>query len=102
MTEDGGGTFRFQKLEIWKKAIKIGHKLLDVADILEARKLYRFAEQVRGERMIDRIQESGVRIQNDNWLHPKSKRNLASKEGSKLYAPCSKLMAPRPMLSAPS
>ena len=48
MTEDGGGTFRFQKLEIWKKAIKIGHKLLDVAGILEARKLYRFAEQVRG------------------------------------------------------
>ena len=42
------GTFRFQKLEIWKKAIEIGHKLLDVADILEKRKLYRFAEQVRG------------------------------------------------------
>ena len=42
------GTFRFQKLEIWKKAIKIGHKLLDVADILEERKLYRFTEQVRG------------------------------------------------------
>ena len=42
------GTFRFQKLEIWKKAIEIGHKLLDVADILEKRKLYRFAEQIRG------------------------------------------------------
>ena len=42
------GTFRFQKLEIWKKAIEIGHRLLDVADILEDRKLYRFAEQVRG------------------------------------------------------
>ena len=48
MTEDGGGTFRFQKLEIWKKAIEIGNKLLDVADILEKRKLYRFAEQIRG------------------------------------------------------
>ena len=42
------GTFRFQKLEIWKKAIEIGHELLDVADQLEKRKLYRFAEQVRG------------------------------------------------------
>jgi len=41
-------TFRFQKLEIWKKAKDIGHKLLDVADQLEKRKLYRFAEQVRG------------------------------------------------------
>ena len=48
MTEDAAGTFRFQKLEIWKKAIEIGHKLLDVADILEKRKLYRFAEQIRG------------------------------------------------------
>ena len=47
-TEDGGGTFRFQKLEIWKKAIQIGHKLLDVGDDLEKRKLYRFAEQIRG------------------------------------------------------
>ena len=42
------GTFRFQKLGIWKKAIDIGHELLDVADQLEKRKLYRFAEQVRG------------------------------------------------------
>ena len=42
------GTFRFQKLEIWKKAIEIGHELLEVADHLEKRKLYRFAEQVRG------------------------------------------------------
>ena len=48
MIGDDIGTFRFQKLEIWKKAIEIGHKLLDVADILEAKKLYRFAEQVRG------------------------------------------------------
>ena len=65
MTGNAAGTFRFQKLEIWKKAIEIGHKLLDVADILEKRKLYRFAEQVRGERMRDRIQESGVRSQNE-------------------------------------
>ena len=40
--------FRFQDLEIWKKAIEIGDKLLDIADELESRKLYRFAEQVRG------------------------------------------------------
>lgn len=48
MTGDYAGTFRFQNFEIWKKAIKIGYKLLDVADTLEKRKLYRFAEQVRG------------------------------------------------------
>lgn len=40
--------FRFQELEIWKKAIDIGNRLLDIADELEKRKLYRFAEQVRG------------------------------------------------------
>jgi four helix bundle protein len=43
-----GGLFRFQDLEIWKKAVEIGNKLLDIADDLENRKLYRFAEQVRG------------------------------------------------------
>ena len=40
--------FIFQGLEIWKKAINIGDKLLDIADELEKRKLYRFAEQIRG------------------------------------------------------
>ena len=42
------GLFRFQDLEIWKKAVEIGNKLLDIADDLEKKKLYRFAEQVRG------------------------------------------------------
>jgi len=40
--------FRFQDLEIWKKAVEIGDKLLDIADELEEKKLYRFAEQIRG------------------------------------------------------
>ncbi len=40
--------FRFREFDIWKKAIDIGDKLLDIADELENRKWYRFAEQVRG------------------------------------------------------
>ena len=40
--------FRFQDLDIWKKAIEIGDKLLDIADDLEKKRLYRFAEQIRG------------------------------------------------------
>ncbi|MBW2076418.1 MAG: four helix bundle protein [Deltaproteobacteria bacterium] len=40
--------FRFQDLEIWKKVVEIGDKLLDIADDLEKRKLYRFAEQISG------------------------------------------------------
>jgi len=43
-----GKLFRFQDFEIWEKAIEIGNKLLDIADDLEKRRLYRFAEQVRG------------------------------------------------------
>ena len=40
--------FRFQSLEIWKKAIEIGDQLLDIADQLEEKRQYRFAEQLRG------------------------------------------------------
>jgi four helix bundle protein len=43
--------FRFQDLIIWQEAIKIADKLFDIADILEKRKLYRFADQLRGAGM---------------------------------------------------
>ena len=40
--------FRFEDLEIWKLAIEIAEILFDIADSLEQRRLYRFAEQLRG------------------------------------------------------
>ena len=40
--------FRFQDLEIWRLAIELTDRLFDIADRLEERHLYRFAEQVRG------------------------------------------------------
>ena len=43
--------FRFQDLIIWQKSIDIGDKLLDIADELSKKKLYRFAEQLRGSAM---------------------------------------------------
>ncbi len=43
--------FRFQDLEIWKESIEIGNVLFDIADGLEDRKLFRFAEQLRGAGM---------------------------------------------------
>jgi hypothetical protein len=43
--------FRFQDLEIWKEAIEIGNILFDKADKLEVKKLFRFAEQLRGAGM---------------------------------------------------
>lgn len=40
--------FRFQKLEVWKRAIAIGGQLHDLAATLDARGFRRYAEQLRG------------------------------------------------------
>jgi len=39
--------FRFEQLEIWKRSIQITDTIFDVADALEERHKYRFAEQLR-------------------------------------------------------
>ena len=43
--------FRFQDLKIWHSAIEIANDLFDIADDLERRRLYRWAEQLRGSGM---------------------------------------------------
>lgn len=43
--------FRFQDLMIWQLAIEIANELFDVADDLEQKKLFRFADQLRGSGM---------------------------------------------------
>ena len=40
--------FRFLDLEIWQDSIEVAERLFDLADGLEAKRLYRFAEQLRG------------------------------------------------------
>jgi four helix bundle protein len=45
---EGRPKFRFMDLEIWQDAIAIGSSLFDIADKLESRRLYKFAEQLRG------------------------------------------------------
>ena len=45
------GRFRFQDLKIWQLAIEIANELFDVAADLEQKKLYRFADQLRGAGM---------------------------------------------------
>jgi four helix bundle protein len=40
--------FRFQELEIWKRAAVFSLPLFQLADRLETRRLFRFAEQLRG------------------------------------------------------
>ena len=44
-------SFRFQDLEIWKLSIDILDRLLDIADALHGKRLYRFAEQLRAAGM---------------------------------------------------
>jgi len=43
--------FRFQDLEIWQMAMEIAEGLFDIADELEEKRLYRFADQLRGAGM---------------------------------------------------
>ena len=40
--------FRFQDLEIWQRAAAFSPKFLQLADYLDRRRLFRFAEQLRG------------------------------------------------------
>ena len=40
--------FRFQDLRIWQQAIDIADDLFSIADDLEQKRLFRFAEQLRG------------------------------------------------------
>ena len=39
--------YRFQDLEIWQRAIELTDHLFDLADQLERKKYFRFAEQLR-------------------------------------------------------
>ena len=43
--------FRFQDLDIWKVSIEVADELFEIANDLEKRRLYRFAEQLRGAAM---------------------------------------------------
>jgi four helix bundle protein len=43
--------FRFQDLEIWHMAMNLADKIFDIADELEKKRLYRFADQLRGAGM---------------------------------------------------
>ena len=45
--------FRFQDLKIWQLAIQIADELFDIVDNLDRKRLYRFAEQLRGAGMSD-------------------------------------------------
>jgi four helix bundle protein len=62
----GRPVFRFQGLEIWKDALEVADLLFDVADRLEEKRLYRFAEQLRGSglSMTNNIAEGSGSVSN--------------------------------------
>ena len=51
MKRDNMIKFRFQDLKIWQLAIEIADELFDIAENLPKKRLYRFAEQLRGAAM---------------------------------------------------
>ena len=62
--------FRFQDLKIWQLAIEIANELFDIADELDKRKLYRFAEQLRaaGMSMSNNIAEGSGSTSNKDFV----------------------------------
>ena len=65
------GKFRFQDLEIWQLSIEIADELFTIADDLEKRHLYRFAEQLRGAGMSisNNIAEGSGSSSNKDFQH---------------------------------
>ena len=66
--------FRFMDLETWQDAMEVARRLFDLADRLESKRLYRFAEQLRGSglSMSDNIAEgsgSSSRREFSNFLN---------------------------------
>jgi four helix bundle protein len=66
--------FRFMDLDIWRDSIELAGILFAIADQLEAKRLYRFAEQLRGSglSMSNNIAEgsgSGSKREFSNFLN---------------------------------
>ncbi len=40
--------FRFEDFEKWQDAIDLGDRLFDIAELADSKRLYKFAEQLRG------------------------------------------------------
>ena len=61
--------FRFQDMKIWQLAIEIADRLFDIADELDKKKLFRFAEQLRaaGMSMSNNIAEGSGSVSNKKF-----------------------------------
>jgi four helix bundle protein len=63
--------FRFQSLAIWQRGAALSHPLFRLADTLEHRHLFRFAEQLRGAALsiTNNIAEGSGSVSNTEFAH---------------------------------
>ena len=63
--------FRFENLQIWQRAVEVARKLFRLAESLEERKLFKFAEQVRsaGLSMANNIAEGSGSSSKREFMH---------------------------------
>jgi len=63
--------FRFENLQIWQRAVEVARKLFRLAESLEERKLFEFAEQVRsaGLSMANNIAEGSGSSSKREFMH---------------------------------
>ena len=63
-------TFRFENLAIWQRAVEVARKLFRLAESLEEKRLFKFAEQVRsaGLSMPNNIAEGSGSTSNKEFI----------------------------------
>lgn len=63
--------FRFQDMAIWQRGAEVSGPLFELADTLEQRRLYRFAEQLRGATLsiTNNIAEGSGSVSRDDFAH---------------------------------
>ncbi|MEQ9216491.1 MAG: four helix bundle protein [Cyclobacteriaceae bacterium] len=63
--------FRFMDLEIWKESISLNDKMYDLADMIDTKRKYRTAEQLRGASLSisNNIAEGSGSFSNKDFAH---------------------------------
>lgn len=63
--------FRFEDFEIWRKGAGMSGKLFDLADALDRKRLFRFAEQLRAATLsiTNNIAEGSGSVSNDDFAN---------------------------------
>lgn len=65
------GNFRFEDLDIWKEGILVTDALINIAEMADEKRLYKFAEQLRSAAMsiTNNIAEGSGSFSNKDFAH---------------------------------